>query len=103
MVAVEEGEAVSTSRLSTVADLLEWALAQDETARCMFCPDWLESGTAKEVHEAQRAHRQASHPELKQRRRQRGGLRKFRTNLSEEQTAELAEERERRMRLLGIL
>lgn len=89
----------------SAADLEEWAQRQPAIGRCIFCPDWAAQGTIEEVRKSSIEHRKTVHPEIartKKRRPSKPNLMRWRTNLDEEQSLEISEERGRRMRLLGI-
>lgn len=81
-----------------------WGQEMFMTGHCAFCPEWTVDGTAAEVAEASREHRATEHPELAGYRRpkRRANLAAWRTTLNEQETEDVAVERERRMRLLGI-
>lgn len=95
---------ISKEERGLVADLAEWAQQQPAIGRCSFCPDWIATGTIKEIRELAKAHRRVSHPEIPTRKRRppRPNLVKWRTTLDEDQTLEIRQERKRRMRQLGI-
>lgn len=82
-----------------------WALEQPATGSCVLCPKWRVAGTAREVAEFSKAHRELHHPDLKNSRRRRktmGHLLVFRQHMSEAEVDEVEVERQRRMKLLGI-
>jgi hypothetical protein len=69
----------------------------------MFCPEWEVRGTVEEIEVLAKEHRLVEHPELKPaRRRPRANLGKWRSTITEEDSAEINEERAKRLRLLGI-
>lgn len=87
----------------TAGDLREWSMRQPEIGLCVFCPDWRVEGQAREVQELALRHRLEKHPEIKYKKsRHRPALMRWRSTLNEEQSQEIAEVREKRMRLLGI-
>jgi hypothetical protein len=85
-------------------DVRDWGLLQPAIGRCTFCPEWAVEGTAEEVRDAARAHRRQEHPELEhlKKRRSKTALMRWRSVLDEDATAEVADVRDRRMKLLGI-
>lgn len=89
----------------SAADLEAWAQLQPAIGRCVFCPEWTIEGTVEEVRRLSVEHRKTEHPEIakiKKRRPSKPNLLKWKSNLDQEQTLEIKDERERRMRLLGI-
>lgn len=101
-------EALSLGRMSpkgSAADLLEWSQSQHTIGRCAFCPGWEVSGSASEVRELALNHRHEVHPEIKRSRRPRrkGHIAlKWHSTMDKEESAEIAETRNKRMKLLGI-
>lgn len=89
-------------------DHMDWGMQQTTVGRCAFCPEFFIEGTGAEVRQALADHRARWHPEAQQhtrRRRQKrgdGSLYPIKQALSEQELAELEDERQRRMRLLGI-
>lgn len=96
---------VSMEREPTGAinDLRDWTMQQRAVGRCLFCPEWEVTGTVEEIEQFSREHRLEVHPDLKPtRRRQRANLGRWRSTISAIDSAEIHEERTKRLRLLGI-
>ena len=72
--------------------------------RCMWCTEWSYVGTAAEGRERARKHRERKHPDAKVSRRRRKSIpaRMKQVTMTEQDKAEIDEERRRRMFLIGI-
>jgi len=83
-----------------------WALANPAIGGCLFCPKFKPRGTGAEVKELNLRHLEEKHPELvklrRRRRPRRTGIIAFRQSLTEDESAEIDENRAKRMKLLGI-
>lgn len=80
-----------------------WGQDQPTTGYCAFCPKLRFEGTATEVQQLARAHRDEHHPDLPPpTRRKRANLGNWRSRLSDDEGELIAIERTRRLRLLGI-
>ncbi len=80
-----------------------WGEESETVVYCSFCPGWKLVGPAHEVRELAREHRLAEHPDLPPpTRRRRANLGNWRSRLNETEGAEVAIERVKRMRILGI-
>ena len=88
------------------AEHLEWSRQQPAKGGCLFCPDFRPEGTCQEVQDACNEHRARVHPELSKKKRKRrptySGILVFSQNLTEDERAEVDQNRARRLRLLGI-
>ena len=80
-----------------------WGQESETVVYCAFCPKWKIEGPAREVQELARAHRAEFHPDLPPpTRRRKANLGNWRTTITVAEGEELAEERAKRLRLLGI-
>lgn len=85
-----------TERLRAIAD------AQKMTVYCAHCPEWEFEGTAEAARAASATHRREEHPGVVSITR-RVTRRRISERLSDEQKAEVEEERRRRLRAQGLL